>query len=241
MNKVHYVYKITNRVNNKFYVGVHYGRVDDCYMGSGKLIRQAIDKYGVDSFDKQILAVFENGIEAFEYETTYIQAHNLHILDDCYNLSPNHNRPGSALGGVTYEVLYGEEKAQELKHMRSEQMKSRVVSEETKQKQSDARKGSEPWNKGLSVEDPRVLANIEKMKTTKRSNPKPSWNKGITSDEYRSHYGEKGLTSPSMIGRIWINNGIDQRKIMATDDIPNGWTRGRCDNKGDNNPMRKQK
>lgn len=241
MNKVHYVYKITNNVNGKFYVGVHYGTISDSYMGSGKIIKQAIKKHGIHSFDKQILAVFEDGVSAFVYETKYIQDNNLHVSEECYNLSPNHNRPGNAVGGFTYEVLYGEDKAQHLKQMRSEQMKGRVASEETRQKQSRAKQGQEPWNKGLTQDDPRVAENVRKMAETKRANPKPSWNKGITADEYKSHYGENGLTPPSMVGRIWINNGTSQRKIMKTDPIPDGWMRGRCDNKGENNPMRKHK
>ena len=43
------------------------------------------------------------------------------------------------------------------------------------------------------------------------------------------------------LGRIWINNGIKQTKIHKEDHIPEGWVKGRCDNLGDNNPMRKKK
>ena len=55
------IYKITNKINEKFYIGMHQtGNVDDGYMGSGKRIKAAIKKYGVGSFTKEILHIFDN-------------------------------------------------------------------------------------------------------------------------------------------------------------------------------------
>jgi hypothetical protein len=44
-----------------------------------------------------------------------------------------------------------------------------------------------------------------------------------------------------MAGRIWINNGVEQRKILHSDEMPEGWIRGRCDIRGDNNSTRKKR
>ena len=49
-----YVYKITNIVNNKTYIGQHLDRGDD-YWGSGTLIKRAIALYGKECFVKEIL------------------------------------------------------------------------------------------------------------------------------------------------------------------------------------------
>lgn len=122
---------------------------------------------------------------------------------------------------------------------RSHALTGRKFSDEHKDALSVAKKGKPTWNKGLTVEDERVKRNVELATASKRLNPKPAWNKGISGDDYKQHY-KTGLTPPSMMGRIWINNGVEQRKILRTDIIPEGWTRGRCDNRGDNNPMKKR-
>lgn len=123
---------------------------------------------------------------------------------------------------------------------RSVALTGRTFTDEHRFNLSQAKKGKPTWNAGLTVEDPRVAENVRKTTAAKRNNPKPAWNKGLTGEEYKAHY-NTGLTPPSMVGRIWINDGIAQRKILNTEPIPDGWHRGRCDNKGDNNPMRKQK
>lgn len=44
----HYIYKITNILNGKYYVGKHSSNCiqKDGYMGSGKHLKNAIKKYG---------------------------------------------------------------------------------------------------------------------------------------------------------------------------------------------------
>lgn len=84
----HTIYLITNKVNNKKYIGKH-STLDlyDTYMGSGKLLRYAINKHGIENFKKEILFVFNNkqDMEAKEKELineTVIKGNSF------YNLSP---------------------------------------------------------------------------------------------------------------------------------------------------------
>ncbi len=55
------IYKTTNLINGKFYIGKHQTKdLNDGYLGSGKLLKRAINKYGLDNFHKEILYVCES-------------------------------------------------------------------------------------------------------------------------------------------------------------------------------------
>lgn len=63
------IYKITNTINGKIYVGAHQ-TMDECdsYMGSGKLIRAAQRKYGIENFTKETLHVLSSKEEMYAME-----------------------------------------------------------------------------------------------------------------------------------------------------------------------------
>ncbi len=57
---IHYIYKTTCNVTGKWYVGMHSTtKLDDGYMGSGKILRYSIRKYGIDNHTKEILEYLE--------------------------------------------------------------------------------------------------------------------------------------------------------------------------------------
>ena len=54
------IYKTTNRINGKFYIGKHQTqKLNDNYLGSGKTLELAIKKYGRKNFEKRILFIFD--------------------------------------------------------------------------------------------------------------------------------------------------------------------------------------
>lgn len=68
------VYRITNRINGKTYIGKHKTlNLEDGYMGSGKLICRAIKKYGVENFNKEILFVLSSEEEMNDKEKELVK------------------------------------------------------------------------------------------------------------------------------------------------------------------------
>lgn len=76
------IYKTTNSINGKFYIGKHQTKnLDDGYLGSGKLLKRAIAKHGIENFSKQILFVFESEAEMDAKEKELVV-----ICEQSYNL-----------------------------------------------------------------------------------------------------------------------------------------------------------
>jgi len=82
----YYLYKITNLLNNKIYIGVHKTKnVNDGYMGSGKKLLIAIKKYGIHNFKKDILEFFHDEKSMYEKEKEYVTEEFL-SRKDIYNI-----------------------------------------------------------------------------------------------------------------------------------------------------------
>ena len=74
--KQHYIYLTTNIINGMKYIGKHYGELDDDYLGSGKLLKADIAKYGKEHFQKSILYVSNDDLENSEKEKQFIALYN---------------------------------------------------------------------------------------------------------------------------------------------------------------------
>lgn len=89
------VYKITNKTNDKYYIGVHMTmNPNDSYMGSGRAIKSAIKEYGRENFIKEIIFVTESKDEAYAYEKK---------LTEDFTSRENYNMRLGGVGGFTKE------------------------------------------------------------------------------------------------------------------------------------------
>ncbi len=75
---MYYVYKTINKINKKFYIGVHKSNniENDDYLGSGILIKKAIEKYGIENFERYILCEFNDRNEAYNLEKELVDKSN---------------------------------------------------------------------------------------------------------------------------------------------------------------------
>ena len=83
----HYIYKIVNNINNKYYIGVHSCKSleRDKYAGSGYALQEAYAKYGIDNFTKHILQFFNNETEMYEKESILVNDNTVKN-ENSYNL-----------------------------------------------------------------------------------------------------------------------------------------------------------
>lgn len=82
----HIIYKTYNRVNGKYYIGKHSQKNGefDGYLGSGRNIRRAVEKYGKENFVRETIAEFDTEEECFLAEAAVIG--DLWYKDPmCYN------------------------------------------------------------------------------------------------------------------------------------------------------------
>ena len=83
---IHYVYKTTCLITNKYYIGIHSTiKLDDGYIGSGVRLLRSIRKHGKENHIKEILEFFTSREETEKKENILIEKH---IGDDkCMNLT----------------------------------------------------------------------------------------------------------------------------------------------------------
>lgn len=81
------VYKTTNNINNKIYIGIHETEdTEDGYLGSGDLLKAAIRKYGKENFSREILYSNLTREEASNIENKLVDEDFIK-REDTYNLA----------------------------------------------------------------------------------------------------------------------------------------------------------
>lgn len=212
------IYKITNKINQKFYIGKHQtDNLNDGYMGSGKLIRRAINKYGIENFQKEILFVFDNEDDMNQKEKELVV-----VSDQTYNLCPG------GQGGWGYINIEGKA----YKFTKEDNSKGGKKGIKTLRKNLENENFREDFSKKVSKglqkiykENPEKL--IARGKSFQQCNSKVSIEKKKkTWKKTKRGIGEKN----SQFGTCWITNGTENKKIRKEELdiwISSGFSKGR--------------
>lgn len=122
------VYKTTNLVNGKFYIGIHKGTSADSYLGSGKALSHAIKKYDRENFTRETLFEGLDEMTARSIESELVSSETIEN-PNCYNM---------VVGGGLPPNLSGRPKSEQQKlKMSVSAKKSWLDGKRTQHKQSD--------------------------------------------------------------------------------------------------------
>lgn len=200
------VYKTTNLINGKIYIGIHKTEnLDDGYLGSGLLINRAIEKYGKENFSKDIIAICDTEEEMYKLEESLVCQAFLTFFS-------------------TYNMKLGGDGG--FDHLNSNE----GISKRSWTFRNWQKSGSDKVKK-LLLTDPSYKERM--IKHLKNIAPKVSSygflgkiHTNKTRDLMKeSHKGKHSKEKNSQYGTFWVTNGIENKKIKDT--IPNGWSKGR--------------
>lgn len=145
----HYVYKITNLVNGKMYIGKRSCKKDiekDKYIGSGKLLKRAVKKNGIENFKKEILVVCNTEEEAFNEERRIIKELKATESEEYYNIAEGGN-------GFTSDEVKKRWENEEYRNKIRETTKKLWENPEFREKIKEVNSNRNPANKGLKLSE----------------------------------------------------------------------------------------
>lgn len=207
--KYHYIYRTTNIINGKYYIGIHTtDNLNDGYIGSGKKLWYSINKYGKENFKCEILEILPDRSSLIEREKEMV---NEELLDDpmCMNLTVGggdgfyHINKNGMNNKSNQFILGGKASAEKLKNDVEYRNRHREwVRKNAKRLYEEGKFKPINW-----TGKKHTLETIEKMKQSK--------------------FGHGLGSTNSQFGTCWITNGIENKKIKRNDSLPDGWELGR--------------
>ena len=228
---MYYIYLIVNKVNGKTYVGQRKSSKkcqDDKYMGSGKRLRLAKLKYGIENFEKFLIQYCSSKEETDKAEKFWIAEYRsrgkaeyniadggegsagFHHTDETRRrLSESHkgNHPSEETKRKLSEMRRGVPKSEEHKAAIGNALRGKSKSEEHRQHCKEAQQKYFETHEGTFKGKHHSEESKEKNRLAHLG--KPSWNKGLKLGSNGTH---------------WYNNG--EINIKAKE-CPKGFVKGR--------------
>jgi len=202
--KYHYIYRTTNLINRKYYIGMHStDDLNDEYMGSGTYLKRSINKYGKENFNFEIIEFLLNREFLKNREKEIVNEEQLKN-ELCMNLKiggegglhkmkPEEAKIWHGMGGKKTWELHRES----ISLMITEKNKRNWVDGVF-----DCHYGNKRWvGKKHKEESKKKIGESNSLK-------------------------QKGNLN-SQFGTCWITNGCENKKIKKIEIVPDGWKLGR--------------
>ena len=220
----YFIYKTTNKINGKYYIGMHKtDDLEDGYLGSGTYFSRALEKYGKENFEREILEYCNSDEEMHNAEARY-------ITEDVVNDKKSYNLKLGGFGGWDYvnKNLTVEERKRRGKHC------SIVFKEKLKDPEY-----YEKWHQMM------VKVNASQSKRNKASESLKehwklhggAWTGKHHKESTKRKIGEANAkqqrgTGNSQYGTCWISNTLIKKSIIIKkeflfDYISEGWIKKR--------------
>jgi group I intron endonuclease len=223
--KYHFIYKTTNLVNSKFYIGMHStSNLNDGYIGSGKRLKRSIKKYGIENFKFEILEYCDSRELLAEREKYIV---NQEMIDNvlCLNL-----KIGGIGGGIftSEQAKLGRKAANKTLELKYGPNFKSIISTNWRLDESIESKKNRLAKVSKSLKG-RIgtFKNKKHLETSKNKISLSNKGKGIK--EQNSGY-----------NTCWINKDGCFKKITKNDIelyLNNGWLKGRKGYKNNNGAM----
>lgn len=219
------IYKITNLINGKIYIGKDTTNNKN-YYGSGLLIQRSIEKFGRQNFIKEIIEECDTNEQLCKKEKYWIDYYKSTNLSIGYNISN---------GGDGGDVISNHPNKDEIIKKVSKKLKNRVFSESHKNNLSKNHFSSK-FRKGKSYVDiygeEKTKKYKEKLKNARKKYKNQKERLGDNYENYVINLKKRfeGNNNPMKKNKyFWYYNPQTKKQIRIVENgnIPNGFIKGR--------------
>jgi hypothetical protein len=213
---MHYlIYKITNRLDNKIYVGKHKTEdKNDDYFGSGLLLGRAVEKHGKENFVKEILFDLSSEEEMNRKEADIVDE-DFVARDDTYNIK---------LGGQGgFDYVHRNRKSLMTDSCRKASISACEIMREKRKHLLDTDEAFRDEWREKCVNKIRAYQFIHGNNTFLGKRHTEETKKKISA----SRIGKVSGSKNPAYGKHWITNGIISSLVPRNFDLPSGFRNGR--------------